>query len=309
MLPLNPLLQLTPLRTQRGVLRLAEMIWHDPQPLRIEATASRPDHVSLSAAKKFPRRAVRDGEGWGRLYDQLWSRASVPADGNRWLRWDEQGEATLFINGTPFYGFDVAHRVCELPARAREIWVESLCVQAAIWHPDAKGLGAEGNVFRGAQLLRRDDEAWAAYHDLNCLYDWMLELRMREHPGVPRELHSMSQQPPLTDVSPLYRRLLRGLDAALDAFDTKGVSALRHGLAAVYREMRDTAPFSRAALTGHSHLDLVWLWTEQVGEGKAVHTFANVNRLMSLYPEFRFAYSQPASYEAVERRSPELFRA
>ena len=87
------------------------------------------------------------------------------------------------------------------------------------------------------------------------------------------------------------------------------MDALRRALAAVYREMRDAAPFASAALTGHSHLDLVWLWTEQIGEGKAVHTFANANRLMALYPEFRFAYSQSASYEAVGRRSPELHRA
>ena len=39
MLPLNPLISLTPLRTQRGVLRLAEMIWSDARPLRVEATA------------------------------------------------------------------------------------------------------------------------------------------------------------------------------------------------------------------------------------------------------------------------------
>jgi alpha-mannosidase len=167
----------------------------------------------------------------------------------RWLHWDEQGEATLFVNGVPFYGFDVAHRYCELPAGTREVWVESLCVQSAIWHPDAKGLGAEGNIFRGARLLRRDDEAWAAYHDLNCLYDWMLDLRAREFPGVPRELFSQTQQPALTDVSPLYRRLLRGLDTALDAFDTAGVAALRRELAKLYRELRDPAPLSRAALS------------------------------------------------------------
>ena len=309
MFPLNPLLQLTPLRTQRGVTRLAEMIWQDPQPLRVEVTATRPDHVPLATAQKAPRRAARDGGSWGRLYDQRWARVAIPAGAGRWLHWDEQGEATLFVNGLPFYGFDVAHRYCELPAGTREVWVESLCVQSAIWHPDAKGLGAEGNIFRGARLLRRDDEAWAAYHDLNCLYDWMLDLRAREFPGVPRELFSQTQQPALTDVSPLYRRLLRGLDTALDAFDTAGVGALRRELAKIYRELRDTAPLSRAALTGHSHLDLVWLWTEQVGEGKAVHTFANVNRLMTLYPEFRFAYSQPASYEAVGRRSPALLRA
>ena len=316
MLPLNPLLSLTPLRTQRGVARLAEMIWHDARPLRVEATASRPDHVPLAAAKKIPRRPVRDGATWGRLYDQRWCRVLIPGEGRpergrgaHWLRWDEQGEATLFINGTPFYGFDVAHRTCELPAGVREVWVESLCVQAAIWHPDAKGLSETGNLFRGASLLRRDDAAWSAYHDLNCLYDFMLELRAREFPGVPRELFNQTMQPPLTDVSPLYRRLLRGLDTALDAFDTAGVDALRRALAAVYRELHDAAPLARAALTGHSHVDLVWLWTEQVGEGKAVHTFANANRLMALYPEFRFAYSQPASYEAVGRRSPELLRA
>lgn len=309
MLPLNPLLQLTPLRTQRGVARLAEIIWHDPRALRVEATATRPDHLPLAAAKKLPRRAVRDGTAWGRLYDQRWCRVALPAGGPRWLHWDEQGEATLFIAGVPFFGFDVAHRHCELPAGTREVWVESLCVQAAIWHPDAKGLNPDGNLFRGARLLRRDDEAWAAYHDLNCLYDWMVDLRAKEFPGVPRELFSQTQQPPLTDVSPLYRRLLRGLDAALDAFDTAGVAALRRRLATVYAEMRDAAPLARAALTGHSHLDLVWLWPEQVGEGKAVHTFANVNRLMAQYPEFRFAYSQPASYEAVGRRSPELHRA
>lgn len=308
MLPINPLLQLTPLRTQRGVLRLAEMIWLNPQPLRIEATAPRPDHLSLAAAKKLPRKPATLGTGWVRLYDQRWCRVLIPSGRGRWLHWDEQGEATLFVNGVPYYGFDVAHRYCELPADVREVWIESLCVQAAIWHPDAKGLGAEGNILRGARLLQRDDEAWAAYHDLNCLYDWMLELRTREFPGVPRELYSMTVQPALTDVSPLFRRLLRGLDTALDAFDGDGVSALRRELAKLYHALRDAAPLSQAALTGHSHLDLVWLWDEQIGEGKAVHTFANVNRLMERYPEFRFAYSQPASYEAVERRAPLLAR-
>uniref|UniRef100_UPI0040495DD5 glycoside hydrolase family 38 N-terminal domain-containing protein n=1 Tax=Cephaloticoccus sp. TaxID=1985742 RepID=UPI0040495DD5 len=309
MLPINPLLQLTPLRAQRGVARLLEIIWHDPQILRVESTVSRPDHISLAEAKKAKRHKVHAGDSWGKLYDQRWSRVIIPSGAGRWMRWDEQGEATLFVDGVPFYGFDVAHRCCELPVGVREAWVESLCVQAAVWHPDAKGLGVDGNIFSGAKLLRRDDEAWSAYHDLNCLYDWMLELRAKEFPGVPRELFSQTVQPALTDVSPLYRQLLRGLDTALDAFDTAGVGELRRELAKVYQSLRDPAPLSRAALTGHSHLDLVWLWTEQVGEGKAVHTFSNANRLMALYPEFRFAYSQPASYEAVARRSPELMRA
>lgn len=314
MLPPNPALHLTPLRTQRGVLRLQDLIWSDPQPLGVEATAAHPRPISLDAAKKLPRRAVRPGTAWGRLYDQRWCRILLPAAPRdsraaRWLHWDEQGESTLYVDGGPYFGFDVAHRHCELPADARELWLECLCVQAAIWHPDAQGLSADGNLFRGAQLLTRHDEAWAAYHDLNCLYEWMLDLRAKEHPGVARELNSMSAQAPLADVSPLYRRLLRGVDRALDAFETGHLAALRRGLARVYRELRDPAPLASAALTGHSHLDLVWLWPEHIGEGKAVHTFANVNRLMAQYPEFRFAYSQPLSYEAVGRRSPALFAA
>ena len=69
--------------------------------------------------------------------------------------------------------------------------------------------------------------------------------------------------------------------------------------------LRDGAP-PAAVLTGHAHIDLVWLWPERVGEFKAVHTFATANRLMESYPEMRFGYSQPASYAAVARRSPAL---
>ena len=39
-----------------------------------------------------------------------------------------------------------------------------------------------------------------------------------------------------------------------------------------------------------------------------MHTFATAHRLMESYPEYRFAYSQPASYAAVDRRAPGLMR-
>jgi len=76
-----------------------------------------------------------------------------------------------------------------------------------------------------------------------------------------------------------------------------------------FARLRDGNPRLKAVLTGHAHIDLVWLWPERIGEAKALHTFATVNRLMDLYPEFRFAYSQPASYRAVAGRSPRLAEA
>ncbi|WP_232767673.1 alpha-mannosidase [Geminisphaera colitermitum] len=62
----------------------------------------------------------------------------------------------------------------------------------------------------------------------------------------------------------------------------------------------------KAVLTGHAHIDLVWLWPERIGERKAVHSWSTQVRLMKEYPEFKFGYSQPASYDAVKRISPEL---
>lgn len=74
----------------------------------------------------------------------------------------------------------------------------------------------------------------------------------------------------------------------------------------IYAESRAAPDAIKAVLTGHAHIDLVWLWPERVGESKAVHSWATQTRLLEEYPEFRFGYSQPASYEAVGRRSPEL---
>lgn len=64
----------------------------------------------------------------------------------------------------------------------------------------------------------------------------------------------------------------------------------------------------KAILTGHAHIDLVWLWPESIGEQKAVRTFATADRLLNAYPEFAFGYSQPASYEAVGRRASGLMQ-
>ena len=302
----NPFLQLVPNRVAATLRRLGDAMWSRGDALLVEATAPRPDHLSFSAARRLPRRRVSAGDLWGRLFDQRWSRVLVPsaprgARGVRYLEWCDQGEAALYIGGMPFYGFDVAHRRVRLPAEAREIWIESFCVQSAIWHPEATGVSRNGSVFAGAFLTHRDDNAWHAYHDLKCLNDLML----LERPGGAL-LNGSGQQTPLPQCSPFQRQLLRALDELCDAFDTGGPAALRRRAVAAYREFRQTKPCMRACLTGHAHIDLVWLWPERIGEAKAVHTFATANHLMSLYPEYRFAYSQPASYAAVGRRAPAL---
>jgi alpha-mannosidase len=303
------LLQLVPNRVAATVDRLCREIWTRVSSVTVEATDSAPDHIALADGTSKSRSKVSIGSAWGRLYDQRWCRLdlSLPANADEsanaplYLEWRDQAEATLYLHGVPHFGFDVAHRYSPLPPGLSDAWVESICVQSAIWHPDATGLSPAGSVFQGAFLVRRNDEVWHAYHDLNCLFEVMLA----ERPGGP-QLNAIGQQAPLYRVKPAYRRLLRLLDQSIDALDHGGITHMRQSLAAAYEELRDRAPHFRAVLTGHAHIDLVWIWPERVGESKAIHTFATADRLMEGYPEFRFMHSQPAAYEAVERRSPEL---
>jgi alpha-mannosidase len=308
MLPDHHLLSLVPNRVNAAVNRLRDKIWTDFLPLQVEATAAGPRHYSWGEARKLPRRSVPAETFWGRLFDQRWCRIVLPAFSSPcYLHWKDQGEATLYFHGKPYFGFDVAHRHCRLPVKVREAWIESNCVQSAIWHPEADGMEKSGSYFSGASLCHRDEETWQAYHDLRCLFDVAMDLRTRDNPQLTTQLVPFGQQAPLDKVSPVYRQLLRHLDQAVDAYDRDGVAALRKRLAEAYVFFRTDKTFMSCVLTGHAHIDLVWLWPERIGELKAVHTFATVNRLLEEYPEFRFAYSQPASYEAVKRRSPQLY--
>src|SRR5262249_43729021 len=111
---------------------------------------------------------------------------------------------------------------------------------------------------------------------------------------------------PLESCSPLLRSLLRGLDDACDAFVAGGLRALRSALLSLMRRIPAESWQPAAALCGHAHIDMVWLWPEVATNRKGVHSFATQLRLMERYPEMTFVQSQPALYRAVERLAPAL---
>jgi len=309
MLHTHHLLSQVPLRADSAVRRLQSEIWRDFSVQEVFGTLPSPSSMSFAEAGRRPLRRIRTPSAWGRLFDQRWCHIRFPrkTDSGQWFHWKDQGEATLYVDGQPYFGFDVAHKFCLLPAGLKEVWVEANCVQSAIWHPDSRGLSAEGSLFEGAFLVRRDDASWAVFHDMKCLLDVALSLRQQENPALLPQVAPGCTQPAVDRHSPAFRRMLRLLDDAVDVIDNDGLTSARKFLAAAYAELRSDRPLMAAVLTGHAHIDLVWLWPERIGEIKAVHTFSTVNRLMEEYPEFRFAYSQPASYQAVERRVPQLY--
>jgi len=308
MLPENPLLQLTLPRVQNTLQQLERAIWERQGGGEITYFGSQAEFQPLEAVRKQRGESVALPFHWGRLYDHAWFQIqlSAPSEPGDYLRWNDRGEGTAYIDGVPYAGYDTCHKEWPLPPGTQTIWMEGLCLQRGIWGGEERGLTAQGALLEEVAILRRNEAVWDAYHDLKLLFDLALDEGRRQQPHQPLSTNGPGFKPPLISASFLLRRLLRGLDEATGAFDQHGLPGLAERLTALYGELRSSDPKLRARLTGHAHIDLVWLWTEACGEYKAVHTFANMSRLLAIYPEFRFGYSQPASYEAVQRRAPKL---
>lgn len=310
----NPFLQLVPSRLAPTMERLATKIWCEVAKLEdVVCSSCQAAHVpwagvgglSMSAVTAWPY--VR-----GKLWDQQWFRLALPEISGvkrLFLEWKDQSESTLYVNGLPYYGFDVAHKQSPLPPSVREVWIESVVCQTGIWHPQSTGLSPEGSVLDGARLLHRDDTAWHVHCDLQVLAGLLREEIAAAFPARDHEFSAIGTKPVLGLLPPLLRRLLRWVERVLNALERDGLAAAQEILERAFADLPGANQPPKAVLTGHAHIDLVWLWPENVGEFKAVHTFATANRLMDEYPDFHFGYSQPASYEAVGRQSPELMQA
>ena len=316
MLPRTFLTQLIPARVAEAMRRAQARIWRLlPGDIRVEQTAGSlafrtVKEVDATTFKPVPSTPFH----WGPKYAQSWFRLTLPENPGgetRYLRWGDQAEATAYLDGVPYSGLDIAHQQIPLPAGTREVWIESVCIRSGIWLAgEAARLEEEGSLYMPPAFVTRDDTAWAVYHDLKVLLE-LLEAEYREYqpaqPGLPKSFTDpIRHSQPAFRASPLFRRLCDRLDRAIDVFDRDGLSSFAKELKKVYAEFPASSDAIKAVLTGHAHIDLVWLWPERVGEFKAMHSWSTQTRLLKEYPEFRFGYSQPASYEAVGKHSPEL---
>ena len=81
------------------------------------------------------------------------------------------------------------------------------------------------------------------------------------------------------------------------------VTAMRTELA----PFADEAKKYQADLIAHSHIDMNWLWPWRETVEVCRRDFTAVNKLMSVYPEFRFSQSMASTYAAMEEQQPQLF--
>ena len=313
----NPLPQLIPQRVDRVKADVDAMQWERTRSLDVHGGPVNAQPRPLRDGTRQRLRPVRSGEHFGPArggWHQRWFRVRVPAArrderGQRFLQWDCQGETTAYVDGEPWAGLDLAHRTCPLPDRATTVWLDCSTWQTGIWlpgvSPTEQQIGRYGLRFDRCAMRVRNQPAWCVSWDLDAFIQLMNVLLERD--GV-RSTGGFGHITSIDSCSPLLRLLLRGLDDACDAWVEGGLAALGEALRSLARRMPAEFWQPLAALCGHAHLDLVWLWPEMATERKGVHGFATQLRLMERYPEITFVQSQPALYRAVARQAPQLMR-
>ncbi len=109
-------------------------------------------------------------------------------------------------------------------------------------------------------------------------------------------------------------RLMRAVDDSVHALDfDMGKDIFLASLPAAYallkQRLLDMPKNSggEVVMTGHSHLDVAWLWTVKEIVRKTARTFSNNLALMDQYPDFCFCQSQAVLYDFMKQYYPDIF--
>ncbi|MBQ3086543.1 MAG: alpha-mannosidase [Clostridia bacterium] len=249
------------------------------------------------------------GDFWRGGYDDVrWFCADVTvpaafAGKKVYLQLDFGGEALVRINGkivgavSSMDGAAWVHRdMLLLPVLrdGEELHIESENSVCCGGFCDAAMDGAKDMQMqmRTAQLLTVDEKTEELYFLVSRVYDAL----------------------DCIDDSVLRTKVYNALDDALHIldFDFDNETFYRSApkaLAFLQQSLQAIAPFApgEVILTGHSHLDVAWLWTVLEITRKTARTFSNNLALMDAYPDFRFAQSQAVLYDFMKKHYPDIF--
>lgn len=247
---------------------------------------ARPDFARLNW------RPVKLPFQWGQPLATGWFRTTITIPENLTGRPVEllintNSEGLLYLNGVPYHGLD--HNRLEIllqsvqPGEKFELMIESY------YGPDPRVCS-----FEYAELALANDKIRELYYHLEFSLKVLQTLDPNTH---------------------AYARLLTELFNATKIIDTTGHRARFRETAEKALEYLNAGIFARQQsgvpqvwLTGHSHIDVAWLWRLFETKRKSSRTFSTAMRLMEEFPQYIFMQSTPQLYEYVRENYPEIFQ-
>ncbi len=236
---------------------------------------------------------------WGAPQRYFWFAGQVtPPEASTgedlWLHLDAQfgrvmgrsdPQCLIRVNGEIVQGGDFNHR--HVPLRGQG--VQHVMIEAGTIE-DRRQVGF------GLSALARDIEAEALYFDL------LTPMDVARH---------------LLENDPRRDLILNTVYEALNCLDLRdgnavrraqSVAAARHYAQRIY-QTKDTEAQARVTVTGHTHIDVAWLWRVRETRQKMARSVATALGLMRDFPDYLFMYNQGYLLETLQQDYPVLFDA
>lgn len=209
-----------------------------------------------------------------------------------YLRFYVGGDSLLSIDGIPYQGMDPFRNEVLLTEQAQGGESYLVEVESYVnWHSDE----AHNKRLHIAELASLDEEIYAAYWDFWCAYklSWIKDLSSVLRGHLEENLWAaLKQVPPKAEPGNNFKNRLLAAQAQLQE--------------TVYASELFKAP-GTIHLVGHSHLDIVFMWTYREFIRKVGRTHTTMLRLMEQYPEFSFCQSQAKTYQDMKVHHPQIY--
>lgn len=247
-------------------------------------------------------RPLKIGDPWGDHGISAFFRRSVDvpkrfAGEKVVLRMYIGGDSLLSINGKPFHGLDpFRNEVCILLEAKGDEHLDIDIESYFTWHSGEASGEAKGRTLFTSQLVSIDKELESAYYDLLAVYKLLevddLSNSQRDHIEV-LLTDLINKIDPREPDQVVFKSMV--IEACVD---------LQSVINSTSPPLDDTGLLT---LTGHSHLDVIFMWQYKEFIRKVGRTHATAMRLLEQHPQFIMSQSQALTYYEMKRHFPDLF--
>lgn len=285
----------------------------------------------LFSTDKDNWRLIRIGERWPeRTFPSYFKKEfnipeefkGLPVSLQLWL----DGEGIVYVNDKPIGGLDPNHKEFRLIDSSNGGERFSILIEAVPRGPFGNYI-ADPHLTQ-SRLVSIDEDVDSALFDLYAVLDAAKNLSDdNELKGILLEaldtalslvVFPSETETYLTNVteSPFGSRIIfRVWNPPVPKREFVSPEETRKSLISAQKKLRELLeairdkypPVGNITLTGHSHIDLAWLWPMDETRRKIRRTFSTVLSLMDRYPDFKYNQSSAQIYAFLKEDDPYLY--